>query len=146
MAVSADQVATMRAYLSGDGDEFARLSQGLYRSKESARAYAALITGAFFEAVGRRFSEQTTRSEIIDYVADVRSRSDNVAEKLDPDKAERMIMMVIGDADISDLSANERIGVQMLLIAGLVADEDFDEAEREAFLEKARAFGDGILG
>ena len=146
MAVSADQVATLRAYLSGDREEFLRLNRALDRSEEGSTAYTALITAAFVEAVEGRFNERTPRGEVIDYVADVRSRSDYVAEELDPDKAERMIMTVIADEDVNDLSTNERIQVEMILIAGLVADASFSDAERDAFLEKSRAFGDELLG
>lgn len=145
MAVSADQVATVRAFLSGDGETFERLNGELDRSKEGRTAYATLITATFARAVQRRFNAKTPRSEIIDYVADVRSRSDNVAAKLDPDRAERMIMTIIGDENVDDLDSNERIQVAMFLIAGLVADANFDEAELEAFLERSRSLADKLL-
>lgn len=145
MTVSDDQVAAMRAYLSGNQDEFRRLNGSLDRSKEGLRTYGCFITGAFFEAVSLRFTERTTRNEVIDYVADLRSRSDNVAEELDPEKAERMIMMVISDDDVDDLSSSERIGLEMILIAGLVTDAGLDAAGLETFLEKARAFGNALL-
>lgn len=89
MTVSDDQVAAIREYLSGNQDEFRRLNGSLDRSKEGLRAYGCFITGAFFEAVTLRFNDQTSRAEVIDYVADLRSRSDNVAEELDPDRAPR---------------------------------------------------------
>lgn len=84
-------------------------------------------------------------NEVIDYVADLRSRSDNVAAELDPEKAERMIMMVISDDGVDDLSSSERIGLEMILIAGFVTDAGFDAAGLETFLEKARAFGNALL-
>jgi hypothetical protein len=146
MAVSADQVATVRAFLSGDGETFERLNDGLDRSQAGRTAYATLITATFARAVQRRFNAQTPRSEIIDYVADVRSRSDNVAAKLDPDRAERMVMTIIGDEDVDDLDSNERIQVAMFLLAGLVADADLDEAELEAFLERSRTLANKLLG
>lgn len=146
MAVTADQVATLRAYLSGDIEEFHRLSRSLDRSRAGTVSYAALITAAFVKAVERRFNEQTPRSEVIDFVADIRSRNADVADELDPDKAKRLIMAVIADDNVDDMSGNERIGLQMIILAGLVADERFGEAEREEFLEKSRAFANELLG
>lgn len=146
MTVSADQVAAMRAYLSGNQDEFRRLNRSLDKSKAASRSYQALITATFVEAVEQRFNAQTTRNEVIDYVADLRSRDDEIAEVLDPDRAERMIMTVIADENVDDLSGNERIDLAMLLVAGFVADANFSEAELEAFMEKSRAFADELLG
>lgn len=146
MTVSADQVAAIRAYLSGNQEEFRRLNRALDTSKAASRSYQALIAATFIEAVERRFNERTTRAEVIDYVADLRSRNDDAAEELDPDKAERMIMTVIADEDVDDLSGDERVKLEMILMAGFIADAGFDEVELEAFLEKARAFGNELLG
>lgn len=146
MAVTADQVATIRAYLSGDIEDFHRLNGTLDRSKSGTASYAALITATFVEAVERRFNERTPRGDVIGYIADIRSRDADVADELDPDKAERMIMTVIADENVDDMSGNERIGLQMVLLGGLVADEQFSESELEEFLEKSRTFANELLG
>lgn len=144
-AVSADQVAAIRAYLSGDGDGFRRLNRMLYRSRERERAYRALIICAFSEAIFLRFSRQTSRNEVIAYVADLRSRSDNVADAMDPENAERLIMAFIADEDIDDLSGDECIGLGMILMAGFIADARLSAAQLDAFLEKCRTAADALL-
>lgn len=143
--VSADQVAAMRAYLSGDRDLFVRLNRMLDRSKEGAKTYHALIVGIFAEAVALRFDEQTSRNEVIEYVADLRSRDDGIAEALDPENAERIIMTAIADDDVDDLSGDECLRLEMILMAGFVADAEFSVARLDAFLEKSRRFANGML-
>lgn len=135
----------MRAYLSGDQEIFQRLNRMLDRSKPSARAYRALLIGVFTEAVSLRFSEQTPRTEVIDYVADLRSRGDDIAEALNPDDAERMIMAVIADEDIDDLSGDERVRLEMILMLAFVRDAHFSVDQLEAFLERSRTFANAIL-
>jgi hypothetical protein len=54
MAVTDHQVATLRAQLAGNLDEHKRLRRQLDRAADG-RAYSALVTSAFYEAVKRRF-------------------------------------------------------------------------------------------
>jgi hypothetical protein len=144
MVVSDEQVAALRAQLAGKADEYQRLWEQLDR--ETARiGYPALITGAFFEAVERRFGKASTTSDVIKFVSDARSRSDELGEKIDPRTAERIILAVYTDEEIDDLSANSVIRTQMLLLAALVADEQFDDVELDEFLAKARPQGDLLL-
>src|SRR4051794_8988428 len=94
-ALTDDQVATLRAYLAGDFDQYERLYERLDR--QAARTtYLALIDAAFFEAVDRRFAKNGTRADVIEFVADVRARSDNLGE-IDALTAERLIRAVLGD-------------------------------------------------
>ena len=53
MAVSAEEVATLRTYLSGNMDEYRRMQEQL-DPVASRIGYSALIIAAFFEAVDRR--------------------------------------------------------------------------------------------
>jgi len=143
--VSADQVAALRAYLSGDQEMFQHLNRMLDRSRASARAYRALLIGVFAEAVTLRFGEQTPRTEVIDYVAELRCRNDDIAEGLDPDHAERIIMAAIADEDIDDLSGDERVRLEMILMLAFVQDAHFSGARLDSFLERSRTFANAIL-
>jgi hypothetical protein len=53
---------------------------------------------------------------VIEFVADVRSRSAAVAEGIDPGAAERLIRSVLDDEE-TDLSASELGGVMIVLLA-----------------------------
>lgn len=83
MAVTDEQVAALRALLTGDVTENLRLAAEIRRDGRSA-GYSALVNAAFFEAVDRRFGKASTPASIIEYISDVRSRSDEIAEKVDP--------------------------------------------------------------
>lgn len=78
MAVTEGQVATLRAQLAGDFEDYER--QWARLDKEAATAgYTALIAAGFFEAVDRRFVKNSTiadTADIIEFVGDVRTRSD----------------------------------------------------------------------
>ena len=147
MVVTDEMVDAIRVLLSGDGEEFRRLNAAIDRSDEAQRAYTALVLAAFAAAVERNFVPQVTRDTIIDYVADVRSRSSDVAEDIDPDAAERLIAMVFDDdINIDDLSNATRVRLQGLLLYALISDEGLDDAATDRFLDGARKLADEILG
>jgi len=95
------QVATLRAQLAGNLEEHKRLRRQLDRTADG-RAYSTLVTSAFVEAVDRRFTKDTTKNAVIEFVADVRSRTQGVRDALDPRVAERLLLATIGDEDIGD--------------------------------------------
>jgi len=144
MAVTDDQVATLRALLSGDFQTFDRLSA--QREDDGAsRSYAALVAAAFFEAAYRRFVKEGSMDEVVEYVADVRRRFAEVADQLDPCAAERVILAAIDDENIDDLDGEVIIAAEYILLAALIADRDLDEAELEDFLDQARDVADEWL-
>jgi hypothetical protein len=145
VVVTDEQVATLRAQLAGDFDEHKRLYGRLDRAAAQT-GYTALIAGAFYEAVERRFAESGTSAEVVGFVGDVRSRSSQAGEKIDPRTAERLIRAVYTDEEIDDLDAETVIRTQMLILAALVADEQFDGAELDDFVTKARKLADRLMG
>jgi hypothetical protein len=145
MPVTDAQVAALRALLSDDMDRYKLLSGQLDRA-QARSGYTALITGAFCEAVERRFGENVQAAEVITFVGQVRASSERVARDLDPDIAERVIRVVYGDGSVRDLDDAVVIGAQILLLGGLIADEQLDEAELDAFLAAARKLADQIMG
>jgi len=138
MAVSADEVATLRTYLSGNMDKYRRMQQQL--DPVAARSgYSALIAAAFFEAVDRRFAKPgTTTGDIIRYVGDVRARSARVSDALDPQAAERVIRHALGEGSIRDLDDDTVIGAQIVILSALIADEQLDDAGLDQFMAEAR--------
>ena len=147
MPVTDDVVATLRALLSGDSENFQRRNAALDRSEEGNRAYTALILASFIDAVERKFTAQSPRDSIIDYVADVRSRSPEAADSVDPGAAERLIQMVFDDdVDISDLDGNTRVRMELALLFALITDEDLDDEALDKFLAGARKLANELLG
>jgi hypothetical protein len=144
MPVTDDQVATLRALLSDDMDRYRQLFSGLDRT-EAKKGYSALVTAGFVEAVERRFGPSYQGADIVEFVASVRARSDQVAAELDPDVAERVIRVVLEDAPVDDLSRNAITGAQLLLLIGLIADAQLDGQELDQFLAGARKLADQLM-
>lgn len=144
MPISDDLVATLRAQLAGDAHEHERLWSQLDQA-EVQSAYAALVEGAFFAAVDRRFGKNSTAADVIEFVGDLRSRSEHIESSLDPVAAERLIMAVIGEGSLDNIDNATRFRIEGVLLAALVHDEQFADAELDAFMAKARKFGDYLL-
>jgi hypothetical protein len=144
MAVTDLQVATLRAQLAGDLEEHKRLL-AQFDEKSDGRPYATLTSAAFVEAVDRKFSSDVTADDIIEFVGDVRSRSERVQASLDPRVAERVLLAAVTDADISDLDPREVRRSQRILLNALVVDEDLDDARLDEFMTTARGLADRLL-
>ena len=125
-------------------DRYRQLFSELDRA-EAKKGYTALVTAGFVEAVERRFGTSYQAADIVEFVAAVRARSDQVAAELDPDVAERVIRVVLEDAPVDDLSRNAITGAQLLLLIGLIADAQLDGQELDQFLTGARKFADQLM-
>lgn len=145
MAVTDEQVATLRAYLAGDFEEHDRLHAKLDRVA-ARTGYSALISAAFVLAVEHRFAERGATAEMVKFVSDLRARSQGLAEDIDQRVAERLILAVYTDEEIDDLDGEERIFTQFLLLVALVLDRKLDDFGLDAFLGQARALADEWIG
>lgn len=140
--ISDQQVAVLRALLSGDDGHRAALAD---LSRDDNAGYSALLAGAFVVAVDRRFTTGTARSEVIGFVANVRSRSGEAADIVDPGTAEAMIIGVVNPDVFPDVDAGVLLAHQNVLAAALVADERLDAAGLDAFLAEARSAGERLV-
>ncbi|GAA4232752.1 hypothetical protein GCM10022254_33520 [Actinomadura meridiana] len=147
--VTDDQVAALRAQLAGQGDEHRRLLNQL-DPKAANIGYTALVTGAFFEAVRRRFLKDgrpADDGEIIDFVTSVRLRLEEEESKLDPNVGEIMIKVALGKLPVEarkSISGDVGHGSQILLLAGMIGDAGFTPDELDEFLRKARFFAEEL--
>lgn len=140
MPTTTDQVATIRALLKGETEEREQLEERLDES-DSWDGYAALAVTGFIKAVERRFTASDSTA-IIDFVASVRSNSEEFSEKIDPIAAERLIKAVQGPEDIDDLDATDALGIQTALLIALIRDAQLDDAELDAFIAEAKELAD----
>lgn len=136
-------VVALRAYLSGDVDEFNRLSKSF--TPDERDASGALITAAFFNAAEKRFSEETVKSEVIDFVSAARARSDRLAEAIDPSIAERLLLAVFVDNEIGDIDDKTRGDHYALLLVGLIVEAQLSDAELDEFLAEASELAETLL-
>lgn len=147
MAISDDQVATLRAQLAGQDEEHARRLDQL-DTEEAQNNYVTLVTGAFFEAVDRRFMRNgkvAEDAEIINFIAHQREIHPDSADALDPHAAELVIFDALGKGSMESLDGETIFGTQILLLAALVGEARFSDDELDAFLAKARTEADKQL-
>jgi hypothetical protein len=144
MAVSDAQVATLRAQLAGHLDEYLDLL-GQIDNAPDRQAYSALVVAGFCEAVERRFGKNSEKADVVSFVAEVRATSEAAAQKIDPQAAERLITAVYTDEDVSDVGADQKKDLYVLLLPALIGDEQFSEAELDKFLVDSRRLADQWL-
>ncbi|MEU8804810.1 hypothetical protein [Spirillospora sp. NPDC048819] len=148
MPITDEHVAVLRAQLAGNREEHLRL-MGQLDSDEANVYYTALVAAAFIEAAERHFIEDgktADESNVIDFVAQVRERSDESSEIVNPQIAESMILDLLGKGTMVDADADTKFGHQIVLLAALVGEEQFTSAELDAFLLRARSLADELLG
>lgn len=144
MAVTDQQAAMLRAYVTGDSATHSRLRDQLDPADGGA-GYGALFGAAFCVAVERRFPPDGNPAAIIEFVGDVRSRSESLASKVYPATAEQLIRAVYTGEQISGVDRETRILTQYLLMGALVADEHLDDSGLDDFIAQARKLADQWL-
>jgi hypothetical protein len=135
-------VAALHAHLVGEYDEFERLC-ARPEMLDAKTGLDTLHAATFIESVHRRFDQQRSTAEIIQFVAAVRARLDpETADELDPGRAERLIKVTLGemppDPDLDDTAK----ALQIPLLNALIADERLDDSGLKELLTKARALAD----
>jgi hypothetical protein len=147
MPVTDKQVAALHAQLAGrPPEEHLRLFNDLDQSDNAG--YAALLAAGLFEAVQRRFvknGESADRSEVIDFIAAARARSDDAPDAINPDVAEQMIMHALGKGSFAGIDDGTVLRHQIILLAALVGQENYDDAELDAFMNQIRTDADEML-
>lgn len=147
MAVTDEQLRTLRAQLAGKTEEHLRML-GQLDPVEAKTGYSMLIGAAFFEAAERRFirnGKYVPDAEVIDFVAAVRSVNEDTAATLDPVIAERILFAALDKGEIDDIDDATVLGHEMFLLAAMIADEGFSDEELDAFLARARETADQWL-
>lgn len=137
MPVNDQQMAALRAQLAGNYEEHKRLLQQV-DAAGGMHDYMSLVSAAFLEAVDRRFADVSLPAAVIEWVADVRSRSPEAAEAIDPAGAERVILKTLGQGDIGDLSGRDIRHIMRVLLPLLIADAQLDDTALDAFMATAR--------
>jgi len=137
-------VAALRAQLSGNSPEHRRLISE-FSGRDDRVAYSALVHAAFLDAVARRFTRQTQPSEVIEYVADVRSRTDEIAAAVDPKASEQLILEALGSGTTDGIDTKTSSTAMLFLLTALIADEHLDSAALDQFIATARTTADYLL-
>lgn len=147
MQVTDDIEATVRAYLRGDTPEYNQRFAVINRARErdTVAAFRSMVIAAFLLTVQYKFSKDSPRDEIIDYVAEIRSRADSLAEDIDPTTAERMITSVFTDENTSDIDTGTEVTIQMLFATAIVDDERIQGQLFEDLIASTRKLANDLL-
>lgn len=144
------QVTALHALLAGRFDESQRLLRNL-SPEEVNVGYAAVISAAFFELTQRRFirdGKPASDAEVIDFVAEARSRTEEAVKVIDPQIAELAINFVLGKLPLDaydDVDDNIAFRLKSLLVAIMAADENFSDSKLDAFMVRVRALTEESL-
>ncbi|WP_396453110.1 hypothetical protein [Actinomadura sp.] len=147
MTITDKQVNVLRAQLTGQHDEHLRLVREL-EPGEANREYAALVAGAFIVAVERRFIRDgkfADESEVIDFVAQVRAKSPEMPDVIDPELAESLILHLLERGPVKEADADTKFGHQLVLLAALAGEAQLADDVLEAFISEARSIAEDLL-
>lgn len=147
MTITDKQVNVLRAQLTGQHDEHLRLV-GELDPGEANREYAALVAGAFAVAVERRFirnGNAADAAEVSDFVAQVRAKSPNIPDVIDPEIAESLILHLLGKGPVKRADADTKFGHQLVLLAALAGEGRPTGDALEAFISEARSMAEDLL-
>ena len=145
MAITDAQTAALRAQLAGQPEEHKRLL-GTLDPKTDSAGYATLVAAAFFEAVERRFGTTApNQADVVEFVGDVRGRSEGIRERFSARDAERMIMHVFGEGSADDLSDKTVRDIQAIVTASIIGDEQLSDAELDSFMAEVRSVAERLV-
>jgi hypothetical protein len=141
MAVTDNEVWALRPFLTGDPREHIRRLDQL----EPGESIGPLAKAVFWRLVERRFSGASA-DDVIKFVGEVRALGDQIAEKVNPHQAERLIQSVYTDERAADISSKTKNDLIVLLMPKLIIDEHLDEGGVEELLVSARKLADEAFG
>lgn len=147
MAITNEEVETLRALLEGRTDEHRRMLEQL-DPEQANTSYAMLIGAGFLVAAERRFirdGKYVPDSEVIDFVAAVRQVNEDTAKIIDPQVAERIILAALDKGEIDDIDNDTVVGTEIFLLGAIISDEHLNTDELDAFLMETRALADRWL-
>jgi hypothetical protein len=143
--ISTEQVTALRTLLTGNLAEHRQAIAEMDQT-DGWSGYNELITAAFVDAVNRRFGARYTVPDIVEYVAEVRTRFPDPNRGIEPNVAERLIRKALGEGTVRGIDTKTLIRTEGVLLVALVIDEQLDGAALDAFLTEARATADSFLG
>jgi hypothetical protein len=139
-------VAAMRAYLAAlqiDSEQALDDSDRQFLALLKAdriEGLGELLLAAFTIAARRRFSPTWSSADIVRFIADVRSRTNEMAALLAPAVAENQLRLALG-AELTPYPDMEARGRAQMLLLGLLT-SNHTPHELDALLSDARALAD----
>ena len=142
-AINDAHVAALRAFLTLEDDEAQPRTGQLV--DDDVKGYGGLLYAAFITAAHRRFSPAWTAADVVRYVAAARAELLQDDITIDPRASEILLRRALGDTVTTDSDEEINARAQIFLLSEMIAAEDLDTAELDAFLAQARALADRLF-
>jgi hypothetical protein len=146
MAVTDDQVAALRAWLTARTDTGADDAVGQFITLARTGRLdevGALVYGAFAAAARRRFSPAWASADIVGFVAEFRSSSTEAAHLVSPLAAENQLRGVLGEKQATRPPEEARAYAQFMLLGALTV--ALDPQELDSVLTEGRGLADQLI-
>jgi hypothetical protein len=137
LPVTDDHLKALRALLAMETDEYEQAADRIMGT-ESPRHFNVILASAFTVAAHRRFAQGYSLPDIIQLVADQRTRFDDSADDFEPLVGEQLLISVLTGTPAIDLDEEAKAQAQIALLIGLVDDENLDDVGLSEFVEEAR--------
>lgn len=82
---------------------------------------------------------------MVEFVGDLRSRSESVRQKLSAEVAERSIMTAYDQANLDDLEDETVQYAQVMITVAIISDEQLADEDLDAFMAEVRSVADQVL-
>jgi hypothetical protein len=145
MAITDDQVAALRSYLSAGTDTEADDAERQFLTLARAGhldGVEVLVYGTFAAAARRRFSPTWTSADIVRFVADFRGSSAEAAGLVSASAAENQLRGVLGERLTTRPDEETRGRTQLILLAALTL--GFTPHELDGLLSEGRTLADSL--
>lgn len=129
-------LAALKAMLLGDGESYKQAISSL--SHAEGEDFLVLLSAAFLEMSDRTFGPEPTPAAVVEWVGEIRSRSETSAQVIDPAVAEKVILFALGLDGGNELSGNQVSDTQLLLLPILAHEQHLDGAAIDELLSAAR--------
>jgi hypothetical protein len=142
MTTTGTQLDALWALLGGDGETFDHLS--MQPDVQQGNGFPVLLAAAFTLAVRQRFSSGWATRDVVQLVAQVRTRDQGRRADVNPDAAEQMLRSALTGESVGEKFDQGAKGyAQVALLAELV--NDLDSRQLDALLTEARKQADRWL-
>lgn len=135
---------TVRAFVTGSFGTYRQLHSEL--GAEERAAFAVVLAAAFREATARRFGEDRTSGDIVEFVAEARARYPRVSESVTALDAENVIRAALGEEDLIDSMSGYAYGAaQAAMLFALTHETETPSDDIDSLLATATRQAEGYL-
>ncbi|GAB3808848.1 hypothetical protein [Micromonospora zhanjiangensis] len=135
MTITPEMVAYLRTMVKGHHVENDRVEERL--DANDWNDFPRFLAALFFLAVDRRFGEDASRADVIQFVAEMRAELGHDAPNIDADQAETLIMSTIDPTVGYDIDPQMIGRIQAATVHKVLGEDSFTDQGLDAILAEA---------